>query len=441
MTYWRKAKLRLAPDERLNVFNAPQPRSRLYTSLGSYAKAIPAVLLGVGYESEGVGKLEHELATLARGRHVVIVPMARVGIYLTIKHLIRRGQKVILSPYTISDVVNMVLCAGGVPVFADIEEGGSCNIDANVVLDLLESENDVGAVLVTHFYGLACNLAPILDACKCRGIPVVEDAAQAFGARYEGKPAGTIAEAGVFSFGLLKNVTGFLGGAVVTKDSNLADAIRKELQSFKTAPRQPLLKKMVTGAAFDIATMPVVFDAAVYWLFRYAYLHDLDFFKNKLDTDSNPVAYSTFPDRYAVRMAGVQADIILPQFANYESQTRERIAKARVYDAGLSDLPQVVRPPLREDGSHIYFYYPIQIEQRDRLARFMTQHLRDVQISHHRNCASLPCFADYYRDCPNAEKAAERVIYLPTYPGYRDDQVNANVETIRAFCRESNVWT
>ena len=140
-------------------------------------------------------------------------------------------------------------------------------------------------------------------------------------------------------------------------------------------------------------------------------------------------------------MAGVQADIILPQFPNYESQTRERIAKARIYDAGFSDLPQVVRPPLREDGSHIYFYYPIQVEQRDRLARFMTQHLRDVQISHHRNCASLPCFAEYYRDCPNAEKAAERVIYLPTYPSYRDDQVNANVETIRAYCRESNVWT
>ena len=70
----------------------------------------------------------------------------------------------------------------------------------------------------------------------------------------------------------------------------------------------------------------------------------------------------------------------------------------------------------------------------------MTERLRDVQISHHRNCASLPCFAAYNRDCPNAERASQRVIYLPTYPGYRDDQVNANVESIRAFVRESNAW-
>ena len=111
--------------------------------------------------------------------------MARVGIYLALKHLIRKGQKVILSPYTISDVVNMVLCAGGVPVFADIEEGGSCNIDAAIVADLLDTEKNIGAVLVSHFYGLVCNLAPILAKCGEKRIPVIEDAAQAFGATFE----------------------------------------------------------------------------------------------------------------------------------------------------------------------------------------------------------------------------------------------------------------
>ena len=423
------------------MFNAPQPRSRLYTSIGSYAKGLPAALLGVGYQSGGTSNLEHELERLAPSREIVAVPMARVGIYLVLKHLLRKGQKVILSPYTISDVVNMVLCAGGVPLFADTENNGSNNIDAEIVLDLLETEDDIGAVLVTHFYGLVCNLGPILDACREKGIPVVEDAAQAFGARYERQPAGTIADAGVFSFGLLKNVTGFLGGAVVTENKKLADAIRAELARFPLAPRQPLLKKMIAGAMFDVATMPFVFDTGVYWLFRYAYLHDIDFFNNKLDTDSDPVAYSNFPGRYAVRMAGVQADIIIPQLSNHEADSRDRIAKAQIYDQGLADLPQVLRPPLREDGSHTYFYYAIQVEERDRLARFMTQRLRDVQVSHHRNCASLPCFAAYYRECPNAERASQRVIYLPTYPGYRDDQVTANVESIRAFVRGSNVWT
>lgn len=422
------------------VFSAPQPRSKLYTTADAYLKGVGATVLGLGYRGDGVSRLERALQAIAPDCTAVAVPMARVGIYLALKHLIRKGQKVILSPYTISDVVNMVLCAGGIPLFADIEEGGSCNIDADIVADLLETESDVGAVLVTHFYGLVCNLEPIIAKCKERRIPVIEDAAQAFGATFAGKLAGSVGDVGIFSFGLLKNVTGFFGGAVLTKDSGLADAIRADLQSFPLFSRKALWKKIATGFSFDAATLPGVFDAGVYWLFRYANLHDIDFFNNKLDTDSKPVAYDTFPERYSYRMSSVQADIIMPQLKWYKQHAEQRIEKARIYHQGLSDLPRIVIPPLRTDGSHTYMYYGIQCEDRDRLGRFMTERRRDVQISHHRNCASLPCFAAFHRDCPNAERVAQRLIYLPTYPGYRTEQVRANVEAICAYLRESNTW-
>jgi perosamine synthetase len=423
------------------LLNAPQPRSRLYTTAAAYAKGAMAVLMGSRYPGQGTAELERALAQIYPGSSAVAVPMARVGIYLTLKRLIRKGQKVILSPYTISDVVNMVLCAGGVPLFADIEPGGTFNIDAERVCELLETEKNIGAVLVTHFYGLTCNLQPILDACKARGVPVVEDAAQAFGAHYQHQPAGAIADAGIYSFGLLKNVTGFLGGAVITKNAALEAGLREDLLTFQHSSRKMLWRKMLSGAAFDTATFPPVFDTSIYWTFRYAYLHNLSFFNNKLDTDRDPIAYDVLPDRYAHRMSNAQAEIIESQLPHYEENSAERIAKARMYDEGLRDLPDLILPPLRTDGSHTYLYYPIQCEDRDKLGRWMTRKLRDVQISHHRNCASLPCFSAYFRDCPNAERAARGVIYLPTYPGYRKDQVAANIEAIRAYFREGNSWT
>ncbi len=100
---------------------------------------------------------------------------------------------------------------------------------------------------------------------------------------------------------------------------------------------------------------------------------------------------------------------------------------------GLRDLHALVLPPLRTDLSHTYFYYSIQTADREALTRYMTEKLRDVQISHHRNCAAMPCFADYHRDCPNAALAERRLIYLPTYPGYRADQVMANIEAIKGY--------
>jgi len=417
------------------LFNAPQPRSRLYTTGEAYCKGTLAAVSGWGYSSNDTENLEQELGKLHEGCAAIAMPMARVGIYLVLKNLIRVGQKVILSPYTISDVVNMVLCAGGVPLFADIEEGGSCNIDARAVANLIDTYDDIGGVLVTHFYGLICNIEPILVACRRRGIPVIEDAAQSFDAKLDGRRAGTLGHAGVFSFGLLKNVTGFIGGAVITTDTALEVKIRADLEKMSIYPRSMLLKRMAKGAVFDIATTPVVFDTAVYWSFRSAALHNIKFFNNKLDTDLNPVAYSQFPDAYAYRMSGVQAGIIRKQFERCGRQTQERIAKAQIYYNGLKDLPALKLPPMRADGSHIYCYYAILCEQRDRLARWMTEQFRDIQVSHHRNCASLPCFSDYQRDCPNAEHTAQSVIYLPTYAGYRQSEVEKNVEVICDYFR------
>jgi perosamine synthetase len=416
------------------LFNAPQPRSRLYTTSASYGRLIAG---GTGDEGE-VAELERALAARLSVAHVIAVPQARVGIYLTVKHLVRPGQKIILSPYTIADVVNMIVCAGAVPVFADVAADGSCNIDPAAVAELLDSESNVGAVMVTHFYGLACDIEPLRQACAHAGVPLIEDAAQAFGARVGAGLAGTIGRAGIFSFGLLKNVTGFLGGAVATDDADLARALRAELETFPITPREVLWKKAAKGAAFDLATFQLFFDSAVYWLFRYAHLHDMDFFGNKLDTDANPVAYRTFPQRYAYRMSGVQAAIIRAQLDRSETQSKERIRKAALYHEGLKDVPELTLPPYRQDGSHTYFYFTVLARDRDALSRSMTRQYRDVQISHHRNCASLPCFAEYARPCPNAEAASSRALYLPTYPGYRVDQVEANITAIRRHAREHN---
>ena len=289
----------------LTLSNAPQPRSRLYTNGAAYRKGSLAALLGLGYESNDTQLLERELSGRHSGHAAITTSIARVAIYLVLKNLIQRGQKVILSPYTISDVVNMVLCAGGVPLFADIETGSSCNIDADAVLDLLKTHDDVGAVLVTHFYGLICNIRPILVACRERGIPVVEDAAQAFGAALDGSLAGTMGEAGIFSFGLLKNITGFVGGAVITKNRDLEAKICADLSAMSIFPRSMFFRKMAKGAAFDFATLPLVFGSTVYWIFRAASVRNIKFFDNKLETDSDPVAYDTFPKSYAHQMSGV----------------------------------------------------------------------------------------------------------------------------------------
>ena len=86
-------------------------------------------------------------------------------------------------------VACMVLCAGGVPVFADLESD-TCNVDPDEIERLIDA--DTGAVMVTHLHGLACDMGRISAICRDRGVPLVEDAAQAIGATQNGRASGAI---------------------------------------------------------------------------------------------------------------------------------------------------------------------------------------------------------------------------------------------------------
>lgn len=413
------------------MFAAPNPRMRLYTTVAMYWAVVREILLGKSHQALDMARLELNLASMVGVRHAVAMPQARMGIYLTIRSLIRPGQKVILSPYTIVDVINMVICAGGVPLFADIRRD-TCNIDPDEVERLLD-EPDVGAVMVTHFYGLACDIERITAMCEARGVPLVEDSAQSLACRTDGRVVGSFGKAAIFSFGLYKNVTSFLGGAVVTDDDDLAARLRQEISPFPEQPRAMLIAKTRQGLVTDLATWPPLFHALTFWIFRFGHLHDIEALNNQLRTDAHPKIKRLIPPEYQARLSSLQARLVNAQLPGVEADIQARIVTARRYAEGLADLPGLLLPPLRTDGSHVYPYYPVQTDDQDRLLRHLMQNCRDIAASHHRNCAGLEIFSEYARPCPNAERNAQTCIFLPTYPSYGRDEVDRTILEIRRF--------
>ncbi|MCH2173084.1 DegT/DnrJ/EryC1/StrS family aminotransferase [Myxococcota bacterium] len=362
--------------------------------------------------------------------HAVATARARTGLFLAVRQLVEPGREVVLSPYTIHEVVNMVICAGGVPVFADIDRA-TCNLDpAAAQAAITES---TGAVLATHLHGLAMDLEPMARWCAARGIALIEDAAQAFGARVGGRSVGSFGDAGVFSFGMYKNLTSFLGGMLVTPHQEAADGWRRARSSYPATPFGEILGEMGRAASTDLATWPPLFRPLVFPLFRFGYLRGIGWLNSRVTVESNPLAREGEPREYMVQMRSAQAKVALDRMEGVDEDVAVRIEHARRYQEGLGDLDALLLPPWREDGSHTYSYFPVQFEDREALIRHMMRSGCDVAAQHLRNCADLPCFEAYARDCPQARLTAASTILLPTYPRYGVEDVERNVRAIRCF--------
>jgi perosamine synthetase len=418
------------------MFVSPQPRFRFYNGFRNYGLVLRDVAAGRVFKGDAVEQAERRVAEWLDVAEVILTPQGRYAIYLGLCETIKPGQRVIMSPYTIYDVVNMVVAAGGVPCFADIEER-TCNISAKEVESLIGPQT--GAVLVTHLHGLVASLDRIRVICDNRGIPILEDACQAFGARHDGRKAGTIGAMGFFSCGRAKNINAFLGGMIATNDLIKGARIRRRLAQLPYEGTMRLFKRVAQSGFGQALTSRHIFSSFTYWVIRHGALNGIDAVTRQFNTEINPVLRKQISGHYERRMSQMQARLILDQIDRVDAYSHERTKLAMIYHEGLADLPGVVLPPLRHDLSHIYLSFPIQVEDRNELQRYMMRHGRDVVIQHIGNAADYACFAQYRRDCPNARRTAKSVLLLPSYPGYSSAEACKNVEIIRRYFRSDNI--
>lgn len=422
--------MELATRRRRALVAGTLPRFRLYTRPSTYLACLSRIALGRATKGDNDRAFERRVKERTGAAYAVCLPRATAGIFLALRALIKPGQNVILSPYTISDAVNMVVCAGGVPVFADIDRV-SCHIAPDEIERLINRHT--GAVIVTHMHGYSCEMDRVVGLCRARGIPLIEDAAQSFGASYRSQPVGTFGDAGIFSFGMYKNVCAFLGGMVVTPHKHLHDRVRRELEQFPFQEVGRYALRVLYGAVTDVATFPPLFRLIAAPIFRAAYLRDIGVVNSLVSVETNPQSTPTVPDGYLRRMMPLQARLALAHMDHVDRDSDRRIALARIYYEGLREIPDLIVAPLHEDRSHIYTYFPIQVPDRKALLRWLMRHGCDVGASHLKNCADVPAFAEFSRDCPNARATAESLILLPTYPRYSEANVLRNVEMIQVF--------
>ena len=333
-----------------------------------------------------VKKFEEALAVYVGAPRVLALSSATAGLHLALAALsLEPGDEVITTPMTFAATLNTIVLAGGRPVLIDVEPA-TYNMDVNRLAGAITSRTR--AIMPVHFAGLPVDMDPLYALAEKHGLRVIEDAAHAIGTEYRGRRIGSFGDTQVFSFHPNKNITTGEGGAVATRDTELADRIA--LLRFHGMDREAWNRFGKTGNQhYEIVTPG----------FKY-------------------------------NMMDMQAALGLHQLPALEGFIGRRTEIARRYQTLLADWPQWTLPgtPAYPHRHAWHLFTPLinpQAANMDRDAFMQGMKERNIGTGlHYRAVHLYPYYRDHFGfrrgDFPNAESISDRIVSLPLFPAMSD---------------------
>lgn len=330
--------------------------------------------------SESVKTLETQVSKKIGTKYAIGVASGSDALYLALWALgVGPGDEVIAPPFTFFATAGAISRAGATPVFADIDPA-TFNLDPAQIEAKITQKTK--AIIPVHLFGLCADMKAIMAIAKKHHLFVVEDVAQALGAKIGAEQAGSWGDAGCLSFFPTKNLGGAGdGGMVVTSSEALAEKIR-------------VLR--VHGS-------------------KQKYFHEFIGINSRLDE--------------------LQAAVVLTKLGYLDDWNSKRWAAAKIYSKNLAGLP-IDLPVIPTGYGHIFHLYSILTDKRDALQEHLEKNGIGTGVYYPLPLHLQPCYRDLgYRkgDFPVSERAAGRILSLPLYPEISKEALAFVISKIKSF--------
>jgi len=340
-----------------------------------------------------VEALEREVAALTGAGAAVGCASGTDALWLALLAAgVQPGDAVITTAFSFFASASAIVRAGARPVLVDVDPG-TLNLDPARVAARLRDGGayKVRALLPVHLYGQCAEMDELRQVADEFQLPIIEDAAQAIGAKWRGRGAGSIGVAATFSFYPTKNLSAYGdAGLVTTCDSNLAEHMRK------------------------------------------------------LRNHGSPRRYHHEEFGWNCRMDAIQAAILRVKLPHIETWNQQRRERAATYDRLLADAGLVSKKgdsrvrllQTSPHAFHVFHQYVIRAHRRDELRKFLGERKIGTEVYYPIPLHLQPCFAylGYSTgDLPESERAAADVLALPMFPELTEAEQKCVVESIADF--------
>jgi perosamine synthetase len=322
-----------------------------------------------------VTQFEKKFAEFVCVKHAVAVNTGTAALHSAIVAAgVKQGDEVILPSFTFVATAEAVVMAGGKPVFTDVDPE-TYNISLAEIKKNITKKTK--AIIPVDLYGLSADIKPISEIATKRGLAVVEDAAQAHGATYDGKPAGVFADAACWSFYASKNMTTGEGGVVTTDDDEIAETVRL----IRTHGEKARYASLMLGTNY--------------------------------------------------RMSEVQAAIGLMQLEKLPAFVVKRRENAKRLTRLLAKTDRLQLPEETKNRQHSWYLYTVRLKnatenERNKIVEELRRKDIGAEVYYVNPVHLLPYYRESFgrRKLPETEKAAKQVFSLPIHPGVTEAQVD-----------------
>lgn len=333
-----------------------------------------------------VKRFEEDFARFVEAKHAIAVNSGTAALHMALIAIgVKRGDEVVLPSFTFVATAEAVVMAGAKPVFVDIDLE-TYNISLEAIEKALTKKTK--AVIAVDLYGSPADLKPIREIADKCGLKIIEDAAQAHGATYNGKPVGAYADVACWSFYASKNMTTGEGGMITTNDDTIAETLRL----IRSHGEKEKYKSLLLGHNYR---MPEI-EAAI-------------------------------------------GCVQLKKLPNFLAKRRENAEKIT---AKLRSVKNVKLPCEPKGCENSWYLYTIRVEDADRAKRdAIVENIRKEGIGAEVYYPWPIHLMPYYRKfgkwkLPKTEKASEQVLSLPVHPGITSEQIDLIGETVSRVVRQ-----
>lgn len=325
---------------------------------------------------KNVKEFENKVKEYVGTKYAVACGNALDGLTLSIKALnLPKNSEVIVPSNTFYASVLAIIRNGLIPVFCE-PNINKYNIEAKEIEKLITEKTR--AILVVHMYGNMCDMDDINRFAKEKGLYIVEDCAQAFGADYKGIKAGNLSDVGVFSFFPTKN----LGG--------------------------------VGDAGMIVTNSEKIYEFA------------------RVARNYGGENYNYTIEGINSRMDEIQAIFLKDKFNDIDKLNDLKIRNANLYLNNIKNN-NIILPEITQNSKHIYYIFPIRCKKRDELKKYLKDNGIEALIHYPIPLNKMPVFEKYNKECKVAEEISNTELSLPCSAAHTEEEINRIIDIINEF--------